>query len=240
VDDEPFEVEVVAKEGIRWHCGITLQGGKCVVVGYLPEEWKAPGDDSMTMPFLTALWAHDGTSALKLVRTAIRVVCANTKRMAEDEAAKTGHELTIRHTKNWQDRIEQARQIMMGLRQSFEEYKELAEELAKVAITEATVDLFLEQFLPMPDISETQFSKRVKNNVFDARASVRKILDGGNGTTAPMHRRTAYGLWQAGLEYLQHVRPTKKAHSKLNRSVLKEERVAENLHELVLAMSKEA
>lgn len=86
----------------------------------------------------------------------------------------------------------------------------------------------------MPDLSECSYSKRVEKNVMDARGQVRSILAGD--TTPEAHRRTGYGLWQAGLEYLQHRRPTRKAHSKFNRSVLKEEKAATNLHNLVLSV----
>jgi phage/plasmid-like protein (TIGR03299 family) len=236
-NDVPYDlVEAVSKEGIKWHCGITLQSGKCVVVGYLPEAWTAPKDSGPTFPFLTALWSHDGTSALKLIRTAIRVVCANTKAMAEAEAGRTGLEISIRHTKNWRNYVEDARNAMKNLRQGWEEYKELTTELAKRTIITAQVDDFLKAFLPMPDLAGVEYSKRVENNVLEAREATRKVL---NGPTIPeAHRRTAYGLWQAGLEYLQHVRPTRKAHSKFNRSVLAEDKTAANLHRLVLSVTR--
>lgn len=52
------------------------------------------------------------------------------------------------------------------------------------------------------------------------------------------HRRTAYGLWQSGLEYLQHRRKARTAYSRFGRAVLREEKVAENLHKLVLSVTK--
>jgi len=236
-NDVPYDlVEAVGKEGVRWHCGITLQGGRCVVVGYLNEPFTVVGDNSPTYPFLTALWSHDGTSALKLIRTAIRVVCANTKAMAEHEATKTGLEISIRHTKNWRDSIEDARDAVMNLRKAWSDYKELTEELAKMTIVKAQVDDFLKAFLPMPSLTDTEYSERVQNNVEAARGATLAIL---NGTTIPeAHRRTGYGLWQAGLEYLQHSRVSRKAHSKLNRSLLSEDRTAQNLHRLVAAVAR--
>jgi phage/plasmid-like protein (TIGR03299 family) len=234
-NDVPYElVEAVASAGVKWHCGMTLLGGKCVVVGYLPEEWTAPGDDSPTLPFLTALWSHDGTTALQLLRTAIRVVCANTRSLAQADAAKTGLELTIRHTANWKDYIERAKDILSRTRHEFDEYKELATELAKRSATEAQVETFLKAFLPVPDLTDCSYSERVEKNVLAARSQVREILAGP--TTPEAHRRTAYGLWQSGLEYLQHRRPTRKSHSKLNRSILSEEKTATNLHKLVLSI----
>ena len=234
-NDVPYSlVEAVASEGVKWHVGLTLQGGRCVVVGYLPEEWTAPGDDSPTLPFLTALWSHDGTTALQLIRTAIRVVCANTRALAQADAAKTGLDVTIRHTANWRDYVERARDVLRRTRAEFGEYKELVAELAQKAATEEQVSAFLESFLPMPDLSQCQYSKRVEAHVLDARASVKAILTGP--TMPEAHRRTGYGLWQAGLEYLQHVRPTRKAHSKINRSILSEEKAATNLHKLVLSV----
>lgn len=124
----------------------------------------------------------------------------------------------------------------MSSRSAFEEYKELATELTKLSLSEAQVELFLSQFIPMPDLTKAQYSDRVEANVMRARDQVRGILEGPN--TAPAHRRTGYGLWQSGLEYIQHVRPTRKPYSKLNRSILSEEKVATNLHRLVLEVAK--
>lgn len=236
-NDVPYSlIDAVASEGVKWHCGLTLLGGKCVVVGYLPEEWTAPGDDSPTLPFLTALWSHDGTTSLQLLRTAIRVVCANTRSMAQAEAAKSGLELTIRHTQNWTDYVERAQDALRRTRAEFDSYKELATELSQRAATAEQVETFLKAFLPMPDLTECSYSERVENNVLAARNEVRDILAGP--TTPEAHRRTAYGIWQAGLEYLQHRRPTRKSHSKLNRSILAEEKAATNLHRLVLSVVK--
>lgn len=233
----PYElIEAVSREGIKWHCGITLQRGQCVVVGYLPEEWTAPGDDSPTIPFLTALWGHDGLTALRLLRSSIRVVCANTKAAAEDEASNSGLNITIRHTKNWKDYVERARETLMNLRHGFDEYKELATELAGHAINQAQVQDFLSQFLPVPDESSVQYSKIVERHVMEARGSFMQVLHGPNIPEA--HRLTAYGLWQSGLEYLQHKRRSRTAYSRFNRSILHEERVASNLHNLVLEVVK--
>jgi phage/plasmid-like protein (TIGR03299 family) len=236
-NEVPYDLlEAVASEGVKWHCGMTLLNGKCVVVGYLPAEWTAPGDNSPTLPFLTALWSHDGTTALQIVRTAIRVVCANTRAMAISEAAKTGLQLTIRHTSGWREYVERARDILRRTHAEFAEYQALATELTKLALDEGKVEAFLNSFLPMPDLTQVQYSERVKNNVERARDSVRAILAGP--TIADAHRRTGYGVWQAGLEYLQHRRPTRRPHSKLNRSILSEERVATNLHRLVMEVAK--
>lgn len=236
-NEVPYDlVEAVGSEGVKWHVGLTLQGGKCVVVGYLPDEWTAPGDDSPTLPFLTALWSHDGTTALQLIRTAIRVVCANTRAAAITESAKSGLEVTVRHTSNWREYVDRARDVLSRTRAEFEEYKELAVELTRRSATQEQVETFLKAFLPMPDLTDCSYSERVQANVIDARNQVRAILAGP--TTPEAHRRTAYGLWQSGLEYLQHRRPTRKAHSKLNRSILKEDRAATNLHKLVLSVVK--
>lgn len=231
-------VEAVATQGIKWDAGVTLQDWKCAIVGHLNEPWTAPGDNTPTFPFLTGHWGHDGKTAGKMLRTSIRTVCANTFGAAESESEKTGYFISIRHTKNFEDYVEKAKATLMQLRSAFDQYKELATELAHITVSEAQVKTFLEQFLPMPDASEVSYSERVRNNVVDARAAVEYILDGRNGTNTDVHRRTAYGLWQSGLEYLQHTRKARTAYSKFGRSILREERVAENLHRLVLSISR--
>lgn len=92
----------------------------------------------------------------------------------------------------------------------------------------------------MPDTGAdgVQVSDKVRANVVAARGQVEAILENANGTTPEAHRRTAYGLWQSGLEYLQHHRRARTAYSRFGRAVLREEKVAENLHKLVLAITR--
>ena len=59
---------------------------------------------------------------------------------------------------------------------------------------------------------------RVAANVDEARAAVRAVLDGQ--TTAEAHRRTAWGLYEAGVEYLDHMRAHRNVETLFGRAIL--------------------
>ena len=54
-----------------------------------------------------------------------------------------------------------------------------------------------------------------------ARAKVRAIFDGP--TIPEAHRNTAYGLVQAGIEYLDHLRSYRNSDTYLGRTLLRDE-----------------
>ena len=67
--------------------------------------------------------------------------------------------------------------------------------------------------MPPEDVT----SERHKRNVMDARRQVNDIIDGE--TIPNAHKRTAYGLWQAGIEYLDHYRRANSPETYFKRGV---------------------
>ena len=105
----------------------------------------------------------------------------------------------------------------------------MANDLAKLKITKDQRTFFLSQFVPMPP--EALVSDRVMNNIEEARAAVVAIL---NSTTVPdAHRNTGYGLWCAGVEYLDHVRRSNNLETKFKRSIMRAEPAKAKLHRVI-------
>ena len=155
--------------------------------------------------------------------------------MAGAESSRSGREFTFRHTKRVHERIEDARMALRGVRAGHEEFLALAEDLAVISVTENQRTLFLSEFVPMPP--EALISDRVARNVEEARAAVLGILNGP--TTAEGHRFTAYGLFQSGVEYLDHVRRANSAETYFGRSMLRQEpakaKLARRVREVAVA-----
>ncbi len=101
------------------------------------------------------------------------------------------------------------------------------------AVTEEGVREFLARFIPEPPADIV--TDRVRQNIADARQQIRNLLDGP--TIPPAHRRTAYGLFEAGIEYLDHLRSYRSAESYFNRCVFRPERLKRRLVELVQSVA---
>jgi phage/plasmid-like protein (TIGR03299 family) len=223
-------VDAIVGQGAKYETGITLkEGAVCSVLAWLDEPVQIPGDDALLLPFLNTAWAHDGSAALTARPTTIRTVCSNTQNMAELQGKRLGVEYTFRHTKNVGDRIEEAKQVLKGLRKQHSEFVELARELAELPVTPNQRTLFVSEFIPMPP--EATISPRVKKNVEDARGAMLALF---NGKTIPEeHRLTGYGLHLAGVEYLDHLRGSRNADTKYGRALMRNEPAKAKIHTLI-------
>lgn len=202
-------VEAVLAAGFKFETAGVLRGGRMVwALAYLDEPFRVAGDDSETLPFLAVLNAHDGTGACKALYTDVRVVCWNTYRAAEMRA-KPGNTFTFRHTTGVNDRIDEARQVMKGLRAETAEWIELAGELFNTPIVDeaAALNHFMATWEPLAyrplKKGESVLPDRSRDFTDRKRAAFRSIyLD---SVTCDAHRGTALGLVDAAVEFVDHV-----------------------------------
>lgn len=182
-------------------------GAKVWALAYLDEPWSVPGDTAgVTYPYIAVLNGHDGATSFSANLTNIRVVCQNTYSYAETDASRRGTRYVFRHTAKVADRIAEAKRAIQGLRVETDRFKELALELSRTPVTAQQTERFVVELFPMPH--EAAISPRVKTNVETARRAVRDLLAEGSETTRGING-TAWGLVQAGGEYLDHYRKTR-------------------------------
>lgn len=221
-----------ADGSIRFETAGSVQGGKQVwALLYLDEPFTTPGDSTETIPFIAILNRHDGGGACKVIRTQVRVVCWNTYQMADAEAERTGLTYSFRHSGNVEERIEEAKVALAGLRQETAEYVAMATELSKLNVTDNHLSTYLSEFLPNPAENGAHVTDRVQANVDKARDMFRHIyLD---SVTTEGVRGSAWGLVQASTEYLDHARAYRNPETYMGRSILRPEPL--KLHAVNLA-----
>lgn len=211
---------VLQQEGIKYETAGAIEEGKGVwALALLDEPVTLKGDFTETLPYVAMLNRHDGGGAFSVTATAVRVVCANTWKLAELQGKKNGTTYSFKHTKNWKDRAEEAREAIRGVRNEFTQYCELAEELLGITVTERQAELFIASFIPEPPAGLR--SNRVMGNITQARAHIKACLY--SSTTAEVSH-TAYGLVQAAGEYSDHIKKARSWETRLNRSLLSVER----------------
>lgn len=218
-DMGPIIEAVLAQPNVKWETAGSLRRGRQVwVLAMLDEPIQLPGDPSMTYPYLAVTNWHDGSGACALRATAVRIVCANTFRAAELEGDRHGATFSFKHSKNWRDRVDDARDAVTGARREIQAYRVLAEELLGMPITAGQRELFVTQFIAAPPDGLT--TDRVVGNIEQARQAVRNILA---SPTCEGIADTAYGLVQAAGEYLDHVRKAKSWETRLGRTLINPE-----------------
>ena len=213
-------------QAVQYETGITLKGGRVCAILLRDQPFTIGGDDSPTVPYTLISWAHDGSAAMTVHATNVRVVCSNTLSLALKGGTQR---FSFRHTKNVRDRIEKATAAISQMRTNTELYRNLANSLAKEPIDTAQLGSFTTALFPdaephTPQAQHKQLGKRAK--VINLVRSSRTIPDD--------LRFTKYGLLQAGVEYLDWSRNSRSDENRFARTYLAAEPEKARLLELVV------
>ena len=131
---------------------------------------------------------HDGSGALRIDLTPVRVVCKNTQVAAFGQAIRTWR---LRHTTSIIDRLEEARNTLELTRNYNEEFTQIMERLALEEITRSeTVSTLNKIWMPKGDLQISEVGASVLTNL--------ELSD----TIPEDHRHTKYGLFNAATEFL--------------------------------------
>ena len=156
-----------------------------------------PGDE--VTKFILLSNSHDGTTAIRVGYTPIRVVCANTMAMAHN--SKESQLIRIRHTRSSKSNLENVRDIMDNINVQFE----------------ATADQF--RFLASKDFNQNDVRRYVKTMIgiegtvdADIKTRTRNIMDDiltrieGPKQSATNVRGTWWAAYNGYNEYLNYAK----------------------------------
>lgn len=245
-----YEVaEALIEQGFRYETGISMDGGRQNALTLLLDEpIVISGDNSATLPYVGESWCHDGTGALKVRATSVRQVCQNTVSASEAEGKRLGTDFTFKHTKNWREKVEDAKKAIQGVREQQSVYVEAMEALAGIQVSPGQRDLFVSTILGAVELVEERengsnrievvdktsgalTTALVKKNIEAERA---KILPLFLGATIPeAHALTGYGLHLAGVEYFDHLRAYRSKDSYVKRTLLSDNPAKANLADTI-------
>lgn len=207
--------------------GVLKDGAVCWLLIQLDEPFTVPGDDSPTLPYLNVHWYHDGSGSLRGFRTFIRTVCINTLDAGWASAEDQNLTFSIRHTKNALDRVEEVKLALSGLRSAAKEYQDMAADLAALHVTTQQLHQFVATLIPEP-VGDV-VSDKVRENIQRDRTKVLNLV-GGPTIPDPL---TAYGLVQAGVEYLDWLRGYRNSDTLFGRQLLRTEPLKQKLVPMV-------
>lgn len=167
-----------------------------------------PGDE--VRRYVLFANSHDGSTAIRVRRTGIRVVCQNTFTLALGERA-AGPELRLRHAFS----LEALRGELQLLRDRWKaEERDLAAGLRLLGARQApagALPVLLDRLFPLPKAPALgasravllSFERRLAETE-EARGTLAQLVEAGRGTELKNVRGSLWGLFNAVTEYADH------------------------------------
>jgi phage/plasmid-like protein (TIGR03299 family) len=155
-----------------------------------------PGDE--VSKFILLSNSHDGTTAIRVGYTPIRVVCANTMAMAHSKGS--GSQLIrIRHTRSSKNNLEQVRDIMDNINNQFEATAEQFRFLASKNFNQADIRQYVKVMLGIEKTVDDDIKTRTRN-IMD---EILNLVEGPTQTATNV-RGTWWAAYNGYNEYLNY------------------------------------
>lgn len=187
-------------EGVRYETAGSLQGGKKVwLLAHMPHEYIISGE--RISPYLLFSNTHDGSGAIKVALTPIRVVCQNTLNLALSQASRSW---SMIHTGNIQNKLQEAKDTLFMAEKYMDNLGKEFETLRMQSMTDKQVMEFIETLLPIEDNATSQQKRNMKRLQEDMKMryfDAPDLKDVG---------RNAYRFINAVSDFATHAEPLRK------------------------------
>lgn len=196
---------VEVQDGVHYETAGALGSGERVwALLSIPFSFRIDGTDDEHKTYLLGSNRHDGKEVNRYKLTSVRVVCANTMAMAL--RGTTENELRIRHTPNFQARLDEARKVLIGVHSEVKTLQDKLNFLNKKQMKPSNWRDVLGKMFPKMFPDETgKFSVTAANQARDV-VSLFERNDGTGGFSK--ERGTALNAYNAITEYVDHFRGT--------------------------------
>ena len=193
---------LVDEAGAHFETAGSLRGGREVFVTMkLPNTLTLAGNDGQDDDielYLAAMSSHDGTTAWRVIVTPVRIVCANTQRLALRDAKAT---YAIRHTRSASGKIAQARQALGLVWNYCDAFQTAAQNLINQSLELDTFQQIVDKIWPVdPNPGPRAVTLRDRRNT-----TLRGLFS--EADTQHNVRGTRWAGLQAITEYLDHHTP---------------------------------
>nr|WP_295683789.1 DUF932 domain-containing protein [uncultured Lachnoclostridium sp.] len=145
-------------EGVRYEtAGSIFDGKKIWILAKLPEKYIMSGDE--ITPYLVFSNAHDGSNAIKVAMTPIRVVCNNTLNLALSSAQRIW---STKHTGDMSGKLKEAKDTLFMAHEYMLQLGVGIDELTKKKLRDEHVTELIKELLPLPDSSSEQQERNIE------------------------------------------------------------------------------
>lgn len=186
--------------GVRYETAGSLQEGKRVwLLARLPREYIIAGE--RISPYLVFSNSHDGSGAVRVALTPIRVVCNNTLNLALDTARRSW---SMIHTGNISGKMQEAKDTLFMAETYMDSLGEAFELLRRQKVTDSQLKEYVEQLLPL---EKDATPMQEKNTMKPREDMLRRYYD------APDLRgvgNNAYRFVNAVSDFATHAKPLRR------------------------------
>lgn len=180
---------------VKYETAGSLNGGRRVWMLAKMPTTNIVGD--AVEPYMCFTNSHDGTGAIKVCMTPIRVVCANSLQMALNGAKRAW---STKHIGNLEAKLEEAKMCLQMARDYMINLDEEADRLANATLREEQVYEILDELFPVDDNT----SDRKKNNIEDFKGDFKVAYFMPDLT---QFKDTAWGAVNAMADVITHATP---------------------------------
>lgn len=186
---------------VRYETAGSLRGGKKIwLLAKMPTA-KVAGDD--VEPYLCFANTHDGSGAVKVCMTPVRVVCNNTLNLALNTAKRSW---SMKHVGDMNGKLTEARQTLELAERYMLCLDAQAIQLANVTVTDEKLDKLLSEMFPLKDNA----TERQKNTV---KAAKDEFMICYFMPDLAKFRGTGWGVVNAMADMVDHCKPRRETGS---------------------------
>lgn len=191
-------------EGVRYETAGSLQEGKKVwLLARLPKEYIISGEQ--ISPYLVFSNSHDGSAAVRVAITPIRVVCNNTLNLALQQSRRSW---AMVHTGDTKGKIQEARETLFMAEDYMRGLGKEIEKLRLKKLSERQVKEYMELLLPMDkttSLTTARNIKKLRDNLKACYYDAPDLKDVGG--------HNAYRFINAVSDFATHSEPLRKTSS---------------------------
>ena len=142
--------------------------------------------------------SHDGSGALHVRWTPVRVVCANTLNMALDQHTKA--KCSIHHTGDYETKVKDARELLELTDLYFKNSMDKFSQMSEAVFADDRMEEYVELLYPATE--STDGTMKVSSRTTKIRDTILQLSHTGMGISAVQN--TKWGALNAVVEYIDH------------------------------------
>lgn len=202
-----FDTLVGEGQAIYHTAGALGKGERIWILAKLPDYIRVNAND-IVEKYLLFTNTHDGSSAVTVKLTPIRVVCENTLSVALQGIEQ---QVRIRHTMHAEEKLKQAHEILGLSNKLFDILSQYYIGMSRKMINAVLLNQYIDKVFPMPIFT-------LQNSyVKDVREKIIELSEVGIG--AEMSRGTLWNAYNAVTEYVDHYRLQSKSDTARLKSI---------------------
>jgi phage/plasmid-like protein (TIGR03299 family) len=176
------------------------------VLAKLPGHIRIIGDD-IADKFVLLSNGHDGTAAVRIGLTPIRVVCQNTLSLA----LRGMGGLSIRHYPDVAKRVQQAHSILRLVNERLHDAEQVMQQMARTPMAGGRLRAYFEQVMPTTEGTEVH-----RDLVKHRHDRLAELFETGEGNNLPGVRGTAWAAYNAVTQWADRESYTRRNKEPLN------------------------